>query len=384
MAEVRTGCSVRLVGALLALCLPVAHGFLPVATQQLPGGQQQRRPQLQSVPSADRWLRMSAASDLEGLPRLDWSCIDAAYVITCPDADGTNSRLERAQEMLEAIGLNERTEVRTFERDDEDRVRGCYTSHIEVMREAARRFPGDAPCNILVLEDNLAISPRISQPVLDNIASFIDGGASGDFAAADLMHLAYIMYVPGLSVERLPEEEHIVRLTCDADSVLGTTAYIATRSGLTAILAEHDRKGYVDAIPNVMARLFPSSRYAAFPMPLHRAATIKSLVNSQLDQLRALLFQPQVYTVWERLLVSTGLSTNILFPALLLAVLLGALAGGSEVVSSIGAMSRGEDVNMLLPLIGATLSLAGLAVIGYGLALAPKPQTATEEVGPAS
>jgi len=47
-------------------------------------------------------------------------------------------------------------------------------------------------------------------------------------------------------------------------------------------------------------------------------------------------------------------------------------------------MSRGEDVNMLLPLIGATLSLAGLAVIGYGLALAPKPQTATEEVGPAS
>ena len=82
--------------------------------------------------------------------------------------------------------------------------------------------------------------------------------------------------------------------------------------------------------------------------------------------------------------MTTGLSTNILFPALVLTVLVGALAGGSEVVSSIADASRGEDVNMLLPALGATISLASLAVIGYGLALAPKPQPTTEEVGSTS
>ena len=280
-------------GGLLLLCVPTTLGFLPPG-MQLPGSQPWLRPQWASSAShLAMQLPGSAPTDLKALPRLDWSCIDAAYVITCPDADGSNVRLDRAREMLDAIGLGSRTEVRAFERDDEDRVRGCYTSHIEVLKEAQERFSGDGPCNILVLEDNLSISPRISQSVLNNIASFIEAGSSDGFAAADLMHLAYIMYVPGLSVDRLPDEEHIVRLTCDADSVLGTTAYITTRSGLTAILAEHERTGYVDAIPNVMARLFPSSRYAAFPMPLHRAATIKSLVNSQLDQLRSLLFQPQ-------------------------------------------------------------------------------------------
>ena len=71
-------------------------------------------------------------------------------------------------------------------------------------------------------------------------------------------------------------------------------------------------KPEVDAIPNVMARLFPKSRYAAFPMPLHRSAGVGSLVNAQLDTLRAALFQPQIYTNWERLLVGTGLSTNVL------------------------------------------------------------------------
>ena len=44
--------------------------------------------------------------------------------------------------------------------------------------------------------------------------------------------------------------------------VLGTTAYIITRSGLGAVLAEHERNGYAPgvAIPNVMAKLFPGTR----------------------------------------------------------------------------------------------------------------------------
>ena len=100
------------------------------------------------------------------------------------------------------------------------------------------------------------------------------------------------------------------------------------------MLREHRRAGYVDAIPNVMARLFPDSRFAAYPMPFHRAAAVKSLVNGQLDSLRALIFRPEIYTWWERLLVGTGLSTNVLFPTLVLALVLASLGGGVEVLRS--------------------------------------------------
>ena len=86
-----------------------------------------------------------------------------------------------------------------------------------------------------------------------------------------------------------------MRLECNADSVLGTTAYLITRRGVEAVMAEHRRAGYVDAVPNMMARLFPRTRYAAYPMVFHRAANIKSLVNGQLDNLRALIFLPEVW-----------------------------------------------------------------------------------------
>jgi len=316
------------------------------------------------------------ATDTLNLPSVDWSFIDAAYLITCPQPDGTNPRLDAAWKQLQAVGLDSRTEVCEFGTDDDDRIRGCYTSHISVLEKAAARFadkPADESLNVLVLEDNLSISPRIAQGTLDNIRSFLSSNARGD---RDMVHLAYIMYVPGLSVEQMPQEEHIVRLKCNADSVLGTTAYIISRSGLDSLMAEHRQKGYVDAIPNVMARLFPESRYAAFPMPLHRAATVKSLVNGQLDNLRALIFQPQVYTQWERLLVSTGKSTNVLFPSMCALFLIVAFASGGEAVASLLAALRGEDVAIGLPIISALISAACLVVLGYGLALAPKPETA--------
>ena len=141
-------------------------------------------------------------------------------------------------------------------------MRGCYTSHITVLEAAAERFasrPAGEELNILVLEDNLAISPRIAQPTLDAIAAFLSKKGQAQVGTRDMVHLAYIMYVPGLSVETLPEQQHIVRLQCNADSVLGTTAYIISRSGLDTLLAEHRRTGYVDAIPNLMARLFPDT-----------------------------------------------------------------------------------------------------------------------------
>jgi hypothetical protein len=202
---------------------------------------------------------------------------------------------------------------------------------------------------------------------------------SGSGAARDVMHLAYIMYVPGLAVERVERpgggsEESIVLLKSSIDSVLGTTAYVITRSGIDAVLREHRRVGYVDAIPNVMARLFPASRFAAYPMPFHRAAAVKSLVNGQLDSLRALLFKPEIYTWWERLLVGTGLSTNVLFPTLVAALLIASLGGGVEVGTALAAKARGEEVGLLLPLFSAVLAFMGLAVVGYGLLLAPAPQ----------
>ena len=42
------------------------------------------------------------------------------------------------------------------------------------------------------------------------------------------------------------------------------------------------------------------------------------------------------YTQWERLLIGSGASTNLLFPALCVAVLLGALLGGASTLSDLG------------------------------------------------
>lgn len=176
----------------------------------------------------------------------------------------------------------------------------------------------------------------------------------------------------------MPGEDHIVRLLCTPDSILGTTAYIMTRSGLDSLLTEHARCGYSkgDAIPNVMARLFPRSRFAAFPMPFHRAANIKSLVNAQLDNLRAILFLPPFYTAWEGLLVGSGLNTNVLFPALVGSFVLLALGSVAELTSAIAAASRGEEISLLLPALSAIVAIPSLAICLYGLSLAPKPQAA--------
>ena len=341
-------------------------------------------PQLPQLP-LDQLLPGSQGESAQlDLPSVDWSFIDAAYLITCPQADGRNPRLDTAWRQLEAVGLGPLTSVREFGTDDEDRVRGCYTSHISVLEEAAKRFadvPEGENFNILVLEDNLSISPRIAQPTLDAIERFLSTENGPSVGPRDMVHLAYIMYVPGLSVEALPDREHIVRLQCNADSVLGTTAYVISRSGLTTLLEEHRRTGYVDAIPNMMARLFPDTRFAAYPMPLHRAAKVKSLVNGQLDALRALIFQPQVYTQWEKTLVATGLSTNILFPSLCVALLLGSVLGLSQTVSAVIAAAQGQDVNLALPVFSSLVSGACLVVLGYGLALAPKPETAKAEPG---
>ena len=151
----------------------------------------------------------------------DWSFLDATYVITCPAADGSNPRLDGARRALAEVGLDD-WEPREFEPDDEDRVRGCYTSHIAVLEEAGRRFAGKEDVNVLVIEDNLSLSTRLCGSTLEAVRTFL----SGSGVARDVMHLAYIMYVPGLAVERVQrpgggEEESIVLLKSSIDSVLG-------------------------------------------------------------------------------------------------------------------------------------------------------------------
>ena len=89
-----------------------------------------------------------------------WDFVDSVFLITCPSADGSNERLQRAQEVLTSVGLGNCVEVREFDRDDTDRVRGCYTSHIAVLQEVeqlARKRSG--AFNALVIEDNVALSP---------------------------------------------------------------------------------------------------------------------------------------------------------------------------------------------------------------------------------
>ena len=84
---------------------------------------------------------------------LDWSFLDAAYLITCPNADPNSTRLRSTLSILESIGLGGAGEigevvgtdaenlpvtvqVKAFDTDDDDRVRGCYDSHLSVMRDA--------------------------------------------------------------------------------------------------------------------------------------------------------------------------------------------------------------------------------------------------------
>ncbi|GMI07512.1 hypothetical protein TrRE_jg3493 [Triparma retinervis] len=213
------------------------------------------------------------------------------------------------------LGLANIVEVKKFQTDDEDRIRGCYNSHIEIYKEIASRYKGASDYSVLVLEDNISQSPLLSQSTLSNLASFQSRRQGG----WDMLHLAYIMYVPGLQVTKT-DMGGVVSLKTGEQAALGTTAYVISKRGVDALLEYHEKFGYTIAIPDLMARLFPSSRYAAHPMMFHRASKIKSLVNPQLDTLRELLFEPLFYTNWERAMVSTGLGTNAIFISVVLAL----------------------------------------------------------------
>ena len=55
-----------------------------------------------------------------------------------------------------------------------------------------------------------------------------------------MLHLAYIMYVPGLQVTRT-EMDGVVRLSTGEQAALGTTAYVISKRGVDALLEYHEK-----------------------------------------------------------------------------------------------------------------------------------------------
>lgn len=367
----------------------------------------------------------------------DWSFLDAVYLITCPDGDGAQERLERTRDTLTKAGLWDKVKVMEFGIDDEDRIRGCYTSHISVLIEAqtflssqnkmndgtnvnnksdnflenifstfesymnmgtkqhnngkASSDTGKIPVGktvprILVLEDNIELTGNLRQSILQNLDEFSSTSSTSMYDDWDMIHLAYTSLVPNLSVKRFPDSStsNIVLLESGIGSALGTTAYIISSKGIDCILNEHKNQGgYVEkqAIPDLMAKLFPKSRYAVFPVPFLRAPQTKSLVNPQLDDLRSLLFQPPIYTQIEKLIVFSGLSTNALLPITIVTLLVGAAISTKITADAMYEIfvQGSYTGNLLVPIFCSLFSLFSLAILAQGIALAPKPPQEQEE-----
>ena len=69
--------------------------------------------------------------------------------------------------------------------------------------------------------------------------AWVWGIRKGENISHSLGHGARTMQEIVGARQHLYVEEHIVRLKCNADSVLGTTAYVITRSGIDAVLRAH-------------------------------------------------------------------------------------------------------------------------------------------------
>lgn len=140
---------------------------------------------------------------------LDWSFLDGVYLVHCPNGDIDGSRMESSRETLSNVNLLDKLQVKEFDTDDEDRIRGCYTSHLTVYRDILkevsisqqRRSPGfdffsafqknvekdDVDVNVLILEDNVALSGiPVSQAAIDSIASVVKNKKNIDW---DVIHL---------------------------------------------------------------------------------------------------------------------------------------------------------------------------------------------------
>ena len=65
---------------------------------------------------------------------------------------------------------------------------GCYSSHIKILYEIQNQFKNKEDYSVIVLEDNLEITKRMSEKVLSEVAEFVDTEKNWD-----VFHLAYMM-----------------------------------------------------------------------------------------------------------------------------------------------------------------------------------------------
>lgn len=296
--------------------------------------------------------------------------------------------------------MSDKVIVKEFDTDDENRIRGCYTSHLSVMRDAlkdARQQGRKSESNswfnsflpsasngnandgrnykVLILEDNLDTSGSLSQATIDGIVDYIS-----DDKPWDVVQLGYNPYVPNLVVSRT-DHDRVVQLSCGVGSALGTTAYIINEEGLEAVVRQDEERGFYAPIPDVMAELFPESRFAAYPAPFVRAPKTKSLVNPQLDDLRELLFVPVVACQVQNILTLTGLSTNALLPITIVFLLLSTVISGKASFDALWSLATtgSFDGPIILTLISTCFTVLSLGVLAQGALLAPKPPAAQEE-----
>jgi hypothetical protein len=206
-----------------------------------------------------------------------WDFLHESFLITT--ADESSTRMQSTKGVLSRLELDKIT-LKKFAVDREDKVRGCYTSHMAVLREVSHAMQKQNRDSyyVLMLEDNIALAYENSanQAVLEalqSIGSFLNSAA----VTCDVLHLGYMMYVPGLRARSLRQEGHpgIVQLFSTSNATaIGTSAYFISAQGVQKLL-QYDvaQGGYVPgkAIPNVMAEVFPDSRYALYPMLLHRS-----------------------------------------------------------------------------------------------------------------
>lgn len=132
-----------------------------------------------------------------------WSFLDRVYLITTDKSD--KSRLGQTKAALERVNLWNKVVVKTFPTDDEDRVRGCYSSHMKVLAEVQRDLQRKEDYRVLILEDNLETTPAMNPGILQSVAQFMDYGQQHREQGFvwDAFHLAYMMYVPGLKMLQL-------------------------------------------------------------------------------------------------------------------------------------------------------------------------------------
>jgi len=313
---------------------------------------------------------------------LDWGFIDCVYLVHCPNADENRERFVSTRTILKQVNLFDRLEIKKFETDDEDRIRGCYNSHIAIFREILnKRSDGPDDINALIFEDNLYRNGEIlKQESIDAISSFTEQCDK----EWDVIHLSYIPYVPDLQILKTNNNK-IVRLsTSDSQCALGTTAYVINSRAMRKIIEKDDERGYIGIpIPDAMAELFGETRYALNPAAFTRAPVIPSLVNPQLDDLRSILFQPAIVSFIQQVLISSGVSTTkLLFITIFLLLSISGISITSSIHSALEFARSGTldgPLAMTFFSISVLFSLFSLAIITQGILLAPKPNAETKD-----